>query len=643
MTLAKRHYQRLWFPKPGEGGAIPSRAEHGMSRAEFEAAVPEEFWRQVVDRVNREAPNTLLLAEAFWLMEGYFVRTLGMHRVYNSAFMNMLKMEDNAQYRTTVKNVLEFSPEVLKRFVNFMNNPDELTAVEQFGKGDKYFGIVVLMVTMPGLPMFGHGQIEGYAEKYGMEYRRAYWDEHADEDLVRRHEAEIFPLMHKRYLFSGVEHFAFYDFYTPQGYVNENVFVLSNRAGAERALIVYNNAYGCTSGWVCRSTAINVGTPEEGPFVHKTLVEALDLKTEDSYYYVFRDNKDGLEYLRQGRDLGERGLFVELQGYQHQAFLDFREVRDSDGSWARLAGRLGGRGVLDMAEAHCEMLLLPVLDAFRAVMNAELIQLVTQGVYDGAVSEGASPACVHIRQGSRAFLTALADRVSTPFNSEEIIGEIVAGTEALRRFKTLVATAPLEPGLAEYLRSRLPHPPGEEVGEAASDPAVFWRIPFAWALIRPLGKVRALEDYEAQSVQCMDEWMLTKVVVEAFSDLGCESFPAVHDAQLLKILIRFWPLVTLDTSERRADELRRMFEDANVREYLLIHRYGGVLWLNRERMETLIYWMLFLSGVVRSFDATLSVAAMCATLLGSFTHAQEILAAVELAGYQVEKVPELLQ
>jgi len=33
-------------------------------------------------------------------MEGYFVRTLGMHRVYNSAFMNMLRDEENANYRS---------------------------------------------------------------------------------------------------------------------------------------------------------------------------------------------------------------------------------------------------------------------------------------------------------------------------------------------------------------------------------------------------------------------------------------------------------------------------------------------------------------------------------------------------------------
>ena len=186
MVLAKRHVRRLWFPAPGEGGeAIPSRAEFGtMTAAEFDAAMPVEFWREVVDRVATEVPDTLLLAEAFWMLEGYFVRTLGMHRVYNSAFMHMLRDEDNAGYRRVIQDTLEFDPEILKRYVNFMNNPDEKTAVEQFGKGDKYFGVATLLATLPGLPMFGHGQFEGFAEKYGMEFRRATLDEQPDEWLV---------------------------------------------------------------------------------------------------------------------------------------------------------------------------------------------------------------------------------------------------------------------------------------------------------------------------------------------------------------------------------------------------------------------------------------------------------------------------
>ncbi len=36
MVLAKKHVERLWFPEPGSGGAIASRAGLGMTKAEFD-------------------------------------------------------------------------------------------------------------------------------------------------------------------------------------------------------------------------------------------------------------------------------------------------------------------------------------------------------------------------------------------------------------------------------------------------------------------------------------------------------------------------------------------------------------------------------------------------------------------------------
>ncbi len=260
-VLAKRHFQRLWYPQPGTGGAIPSRSDYALSKEDFDHAIPQEFWREVVDRINAELPDTLLLAEAFWLLEGYFVRTLGMHRVYNSAFMNMLKREENAKYRELIRSTLQYNPEILKRYVNFMSNPDEETAIAQFGKDDKYFGIAVLLVTLPGLPMFGHGQIEGFTEKYGMEYQRSYYDEHADEHLIWRHEQEIFPLMRRRHLFSQVVDFELYDFVDTSGNLNENVFAYSNKAGDERALICFHNKYEETRGWILRSVGKVTATP----------------------------------------------------------------------------------------------------------------------------------------------------------------------------------------------------------------------------------------------------------------------------------------------------------------------------------------------------------------------------------------------
>jgi len=43
MTLTRRHFQRLWFPEPGSGGDIPSRAEHGLTRAQFLTLREKEF------------------------------------------------------------------------------------------------------------------------------------------------------------------------------------------------------------------------------------------------------------------------------------------------------------------------------------------------------------------------------------------------------------------------------------------------------------------------------------------------------------------------------------------------------------------------------------------------------------------------
>lgn len=348
MVLAKKHIRRLWYPAPGSGGDIASRSRYALSIDEFEKRIPEEFWREVVDRCAKDAPDTLLLAEAFWMMEGYFVRTLGMHRVYNSAFMNMLKKEENAKYRETIKNTLEFDPEVLRRYVNFMNNPDEETAIAQFGDGDKYFGICTMMSAMPGLPMFGHGQLEGFTEKYGMEYRRAYKDEAINHGLLERHKKEIFPLLKKRRIFSGVEKFRLFDFWN-EGNVNENVFVWSNFFEGERSLIFYNNAYERAAGWINLSAAFALKNERnEKELRQETLMDSLNLSSGESYFTVFYEQRSSLFFLRKNSELAEKGFFAALDGYQCQVFLNIYERKDDDGYYKELYKKADGRGFKDL-------------------------------------------------------------------------------------------------------------------------------------------------------------------------------------------------------------------------------------------------------------------------------------------------------
>jgi glycosidase len=315
MVLARRHIRRLWFPEPGSGGAIPSRAEHALSNAEFNRRMPKEFWREVVDRVAAEAPGTLLLAEAFWLLEGYFVRTLGMHRVYNSAFMHMLRDEDNAGYRKVIRDTLEFDPGVLGRFVNFLTNPDERPAAEQFGTGDKAFSAATLLATLPGLPMLGHGQIEGFRERYGMEFRRARWDEPVDEAHAAHFRWAIVPLLRRRGAFSGTDRFRLYDALDDNGRVVDDVFAYTNGSGPDRSLVLVHHRQGDVTIRIDHSVA-SAQPGGGGPRTSIRLAEALELPDDDDSPIRLVDHRFGFELQRTAGELRREGLRVQLGPYE---------------------------------------------------------------------------------------------------------------------------------------------------------------------------------------------------------------------------------------------------------------------------------------------------------------------------------------
>ena len=390
MVLAKRHVQRLWFPLPGAGGSIPSRAEDALSQEQFDALMPVEFWREVVDRVAVEVPGTLLLAEAFWLLEGYFVRTLGMHRVYNSAFMNMLRDEENAKYRSYLKKTVEFDPDILKRYVNFMSNPDERTAIDQFGSGDKYFGTSVLLATLPGLPMFGHGQVEGYGERYGMDFKQARMDEQPNEGLVARHMNLIAPLLKRRALFADSANFVMYDFWNDFGSVDENVFAYSNRTGDERAVIFFNNRYESTHGTIHGS--VGFLDKNNGELQTTSLARGIALPDDDSSIVAFRDVVVGLEYLRRGREFRDSGLTLSLRGYQHVVLLDWRVLQPTAAEpWDRLCDALHGSGVYSIEEALREMRTRPLREALRQTISSATIETFARAARKAGAAEQTAP------------------------------------------------------------------------------------------------------------------------------------------------------------------------------------------------------------------------------------------------------------
>jgi hypothetical protein len=595
----------------------------------------------VVDRVAQEAPDTLLLAEAFWLLEGYFVRTLGMHRVYNSAFMNMLKDEENAKYRSVMKNTLEFNPEVLKRFVNFMSNPDEETALTQFGKGDKYFGICTMMVTMPGLPMFAHGQIEGFNEKYGMEYRYAKWDEQPDQELIQRHEREIFPLMKRRHLFSDVKHFLLYDFFTPEGYVNENVFAFSNRADNERALVIFHNKYESAQGWVRSSVAYSVKTGEgdERTLIQRNLGDGFDLHDDQAYFCIFRDNVTGLEYIRDNKELCQKGLYVELGAYKYHVFINFREVQDNQWHhYAQIANYLNGRGVPIIEEALKEMLLKPLQDAFKELVNADMfLRLIEaritqpQAQLDQKLMEEIEKKMIDLLREAKHLSGGRGDEMT-------IAREVRRKLEAILYLPILTSRHPrLQPkgvqAAAEYLHKKL------------TDPTTTWATLFGWLFVHALGKVINPKGFAGQSRTWIDEWRLGKTMLGVLMGLGLEEGAAGSSLTVIKWLTshqRWFEMKPSDQKQAYAI-LELLFKDVEVQQFLQVNQYNNIWWFSKESFEEMLWWLMMVAALTIGSDPLHPVNTVVAELEKCYSIIQTWQQAEEKSEYQVEKLLSALR
>ena len=641
MTLAKRHFHRLWFPGPGSSGAIPSRAEYAMSDEEFNRIVPQEFWREVVDRVAAEVPGTLLLAEAFWLMEGYFVRTLGMHRVYNSAFMNMMRDEENAKYRSVIKNTLEFDPDIMKRYVNFMSNPDERTAIDQFGSGDKCFGVAVLMSTLPGLPMFGHGQIEGFTEKYGMEYQRPRYDETPNRWLVERHEREIAPLLKKRWLFAESSNFLLYDFFEASGSVNEHVFAYSNRNGDERAVVVYNNRYGTANGTIDYSAAY--ADKGAGQLRQQRLREGLGVTGDSGVVLAWCDSLTGLEYLRRANVLAERGLTLELHAYQSYVFLNWRELRPTaDQPWDKLCDQLNGRGVSNLEEALVLLELEPVHAALHALLDPDLIRELADFAEQPPLTVSADRKTT---REHKEFIEKVWTRFETFFRAAEYAPRSLTGiesstpdTEQLGKiFRECLASVMQIPNLETAFSKPWPLAarrvlPNQSPHDTAT---ALWGPAFAWCAIDSMAAVIDLRNQHRAALGLFDNLRLREPLAKAFRALGIEGEDAWRAASRVKALLlanTVGDQSKPSNGDRRSLIPASLWSDPDVRWLTGVHDSGGRNFLVKEPFEELLWWLQLPALLKLTAKPDRPAAAAVVSAIA------DAIAAVEASGYEPDKL-----
>jgi hypothetical protein len=431
-----------------------------------------------------------------------------------------------------------------------MSNPDERTAIDQFGKGDKCFGVTALMATLPGLPMFGHGQIEGFTEKYGMEYQRPRYDETPDHWLVERHDREIAPLLKRRWVFAESHNFLLYDFFEASGSVDENVFAYSNRTGNERALIVYNNRYGEAHGTIHNSAAY--ADKGNAQLRQRRIGDGLGFAGDSGAILAYRDVLTGLEHLRRANEFAERGLTFHLHAYQCHVLMDWHEKwATAEHPWDRLCDQLNGRGVCSLEDALIDMELQPMYQALRSLLDQDTVRLLTDlaehprttagnGSVSAAIDRKANrkrselfnvawkrcEAFVRIAQQAWRTRTGAHGEMTMPGLLGPAFRERLA---AAMRIPVVEALFP-QPWTAAARRV-LPSPSPQLTATA------MWAPIIAWCALETLAESIDAEKPEQIALEAFDHLRLRQPLGESFKALGFEGEAGWRAAARTKVVL----------------------------------------------------------------------------------------------------------
>jgi hypothetical protein len=489
--------------------------------------------------------------------------------------------------------------------------------------------VATVLATIPGLPMLGHGQVEGFTEKYGMEYRRARLDESPDAWLVERHERDLFPLLHRRRQFAEVRDFLLYDLVRDDGGIDDHVLAYSNGTGPARSLIVYHDRYAETAGWIRESVPYSVAEAEgDRRLTRRSLAEGWSLGDQPGLLVRARDHATGLEHLWFASELRERGLRLELRAYERRVLLDVAEVREAPpGPWTRLAERLAGRGVPSLDRAVRDLELEPVHGVVAALAGHPAVL--------DFVRDGRAPDAGDLGDAVRAAAGAIEEAGGEPGDRDDhsrltdarLAALAVLVGDRLGTGKTDRRTARTKAG-----RRSAKGDPLDAVRQAFGDP---WHraVLAEWAIFAPIGA----------SFELLD---LDRPVAAALRDAGLDEVRSRTAAARVGVLVALGRERPPETGARpqaaspRAASAAVWFADDSTRSFLGVNEWDGVEWFGREPWRELLDWTLLLDAIDAGADDGLDEAGRAAAFAASRSAVDRLLEAGEASGYRVDRLLE---
>ena len=278
-------------------------------------------------------------------------------------------------------------------------------------------------------------------------------------------------------------------------------------------------------------------------------------------------------------EVSEKGLFVELDAYKYNVFLDFRQIKDDVyQSYRNICDRLNGRGVPNIQDALRELLLQPVQNPFREISNpGYFIYLLSQRL-DGKVTSVPELLLAEARQKMEGLLKGIQSLTGLSENQSEILDDLSVSLKtslALNKLENLYSLPSGKKSKAalEYLKT----------GLSGNDR--HWLMLFGWLFVHDLGRLASDIGYDYQSQSWLDEWQLSKIMAGTFQSINTDEPAAWWMVGTIRMLVgqQNWAMSCAGKSDKEI--LESWLSEEEVQRFLRVNRYKDVLWFNKNLLK----------------------------------------------------------
>jgi hypothetical protein len=351
-----------------------------------------------------------------------------------------------------------------------------------------------------------------------------------------------------------------------------------------------------------------------------TLSDSLGFKGDGRHYYIFRDYARGLEYIRNGRELCEQGMFVEMEAYEYHAFLDFREIWDDEyGTWGRLCHQLEGRPVLSIDDEVKQFRFAGLINLLRDLLDSH------GGLLTEAFAEIDAKSLAKVRlefeDDLATFFDALAEQAALTVDTKPIIDMVKKELAWLEGHLAKVEASISPPGYTSRL------------------------LAFAWLCLHRIGELEEDDEPAAATTELVEKYGLARPFQEElYAEGGGEDDPlSALDVPsiilLLSAMLHWQELLALPTDEQE-DWLQDLLSDKVVAAFIGRHKSGGFDWFIKERWELLIQF-LTLTSLMNEAGASSSGNIAPARLKALRKAEKSLIDRAGAAGYKVEQFLEM--